>query len=71
MTLAVKVALNPIQPTIQQSCCILMGILFTNRKLPPIPTESVPRGRSKASTYSYAVFFFICNEFTFTYIHYM
>ena len=31
-----------------------MGILFTNHKLPTIQSESVPRSRSKASTYSYA-----------------
>ena len=33
---------------------IKMGILFTNRKLPSIHSESVPRNRSKASKYSYA-----------------
>ena len=33
---------------------INMGIFFTNRKLPSIHSESVPRSRSKASTYSYA-----------------
>ena len=33
---------------------INMGILFTNRKLPLIHSESEPRSRSKASTYSYA-----------------
>ena len=27
---------------------------FTNRKLPSIHSESVPRSKSKASTYSYA-----------------
>ena len=32
---------------------INMGILFTNRKLPSIHSESVPRSRSKVSTYSY------------------
>ena len=30
-----------------------MDILFTDRKLPSIHSESVPRSRSKASTYSY------------------
>ena len=32
---------------------INMGILFTNRKLPTIQSESVPRSRSKASTYGH------------------
>ena len=32
---------------------INMGILFTNRKLPSIHSESVPKIRSKPSTYSY------------------
>ena len=30
------------------------GILFTNRELPSIHSESVPRSRPKASLYSYA-----------------
>ena len=30
------------------------GIFLTNRKLPPIHSELIPRSRSKASTYSSA-----------------
>ena len=33
---------------------INMCLLFTNRKLPSIHSESVPRSTSKTSTYSYA-----------------
>ena len=33
---------------------INMGMLITNRKLPSIHSELVPRSRSTASTYSYA-----------------
>ena len=39
------------QPIGQQ---INMGFLLTNHKLPSIHSESVPRGRPKARTYSYA-----------------
>ena len=35
------------------ACQINMGMYFTNHKLPSLHSESVPRSRLKASTYSH------------------
>ena len=48
------------------ACRINMSILFTNKKLPSLHSESIPRSRSKASTYSYAEKF-DCQHFLFFY----
>ena len=57
--LAVAALVNRVYIKVQSNMAaesrqINMGIFFTNRKLPPIHSESVPRLWSKAIAYSYA-----------------
>ena len=57
--LAVAVLINSVIINVKANIAagtlrINMDILFTNRKLPSIHSESVSKSRSKASTYCYA-----------------